>query len=213
MTIGRSVLAGFAFNFLVCGTLIAADENVSRLPAIEMPPTDPAVVEYFNSVRNRGGNLLNLHLTNAHAPKIGAAALGMSFAIRFDAASPRSLRELTILRTAQIMGSDYELRQHEPLAMACGYSRAQINSLPNWQASTLFPDKERALLSYVDQLIGQKGHVDDATFASLSRHFTPREIVELTFTGTMYMSTAAAVHALQIKVEQDESRRTAAGKC
>jgi alkylhydroperoxidase family enzyme len=47
------------------------------------------------------------------------------------------------MRTAEIVGSTYEINQHIPLAKMCGYSDAQIAALPTWQAPSLFDDEER----------------------------------------------------------------------
>jgi len=75
----------------------------------------------------------------------------MAYAIRFDTKTPRPLVELAILRTAQLWEGDYEINQHRPMMRACGYTPQQIEAVGNWRASTLFNDRQRALLAYVDQ--------------------------------------------------------------
>ena len=107
----------------------STDEPVSRLPRLPEHPADPDLAEAFETIRSRGGQLINLHLTLGHSPKIFKARLGLSYALRFDAVTPRKLRELVIMRTAQISGSHYELAQHTPIALACGYTQAQIDQL------------------------------------------------------------------------------------
>jgi hypothetical protein len=72
----------------------------------------------------------------------------------------------------------------------CGYSREQIAQVATWQSSKLFDDKQRALLSYVEQT-AHGGNVDDATFAALAKFFTPQEIVEITFTVGSYYGTGS----------------------
>jgi len=79
---------------------------------------------------------------------------------------PRRLVELIIVRTAQIVGSNYELNQHIPFMRMCGYSDAEIAAVPKRRVSSLFDDKQRALLGYVDQM-ASRGDVDDQTFATL----------------------------------------------
>ena len=93
----------------------------------------------------------------------------------------------------------------------CGYSDAQIATLPSWRTSTLFDAPERAMLAYVEQ-VAHGGAVDDATFAVLQQHFTPQQIVELTYTVGSYYSTGLLTKALRIEVEND-GRETVAGKC
>ena len=158
-----------------------------------------------------GGSIINLTLTQGHAPKFAKASETTAFTIRFDAVTPRSLRELAIFRTAEIVGSNYELNQHAPMMKMCGFSGEQIAQVATWQSSNLFDDKQRALLSYVEQ-VAHGGNVDDATFDNFAKFFTPQEIVEITFTVGSYYSTGLFTKALKIEVETD-GRLTVAGKC
>jgi alkylhydroperoxidase family enzyme len=184
--------------------------QVSRLPPLPQP-LDPIMQEMFDKRRAMGGSLINLQLVTGHAPKFSQASSIMTFAIRFEAATPRRLLELAILRTAEIVGSDYEINQHRPLMKLCGYSEAQIAALGSWRGSTLFDAKQRAMLAYVEQ-VTHGGDVDDATFAALAAHFSPREIVEITYAVTRYYSTGLLTRALRIEIETD-GRQTVAGTC
>ena len=190
----------------------SSEEPVSRLPRLSEHPDNPDLAAAFDAIRARGGELINLHLTLGHAPKIFKARLGLSYALRHDAVTPRRLRELVILRTAQLGGSEYELAQHIPVARQCGISQAQLDGLAgDWRREGLFDARERALLAHVDQLVGNNGRVDDATFAELMRHFGPEEIVELTITATHYVTTGLLTRSLGIKPEAD-GRNAMGGK-
>jgi alkylhydroperoxidase family enzyme len=185
-------------------------QKVSRLPPLPQP-LDPILQEMFAKRRAAGGAVINLQLTTGHAPKFTQAASAMAFTIRFGAKTPRKLLELTIMRTAEIVGSQYEINQHIPLFKMCGYSDAQLAALPNWQASTLFDDQQRAVLGYAEQM-AHGGDVDDPTFATLQKYFTPEEIVEITYTVGSYYANGLLTKALRIQPETD-GRETVAGKC
>lgn len=224
----RSFLIGVAISGLalsvavVSGTLHAQEQRqgqrtvpveqqqISRLPPLPQP-LDPILQEMFDKRRAQGGAIINLQITTGLAPKFARAASAMAFTIRFDAKTPRRLLELVIMRTAEIVGSTYEINQHIPLAKMCGYSDAQIAALPAWRASILFDDKERATLAYVEQM-AHGGDVDDPTFAALQKFFTPEEIVEITYTVGNYYANGLLTKALRIEVETD-GRETVAGKC
>jgi len=186
------------------------EQKVSRLPPLPQP-LDPIMQEMFAKRRAQGGAIINLQLVTGHAPKFSRASSAMAFTIRFDAETPRPLLELIIMRTAQIVGSAYEINQHTPLIKMCGYSDAQLAALPAWKTSTLFDDKERAVLGYVEQM-AHGGDVDDGTFAALQKFFTPQEIVEITYTVGSYYANGLLTKALRIEVETD-GRLTVAGKC
>jgi alkylhydroperoxidase family enzyme len=184
--------------------------RISRLPPLPQP-LDPILQEMFAKRRAQGGDIINLQIATGHAPRFTRAASTMAFTIRFDATTPRRLRELIILRTAQIVGSTYEVNQHIPLMKMCGYSDAQIAALPQWQASHLFDDKERATLGYVEQM-AHGGDVDDPTFATLQKFYTPQEIVEITYMVGSYYANGLLTKALRIEVESD-GRETVTGTC
>lgn len=185
-------------------------QQVSRLPPLPTP-LDPIMQQMFDKRRAAGGAIINLQLVTGHAPKLSQAAAAMAFAIRFDTKTPRRLIELTIMRTAEIAGSQYEINQHTPLFHMCGFTDAQLAALPRWQTASLFGDKERAVLGYVEQM-AHGGDVDDPTFAALRKYFSPQEIVELTMTVGSYYANALLTKALRIQPETD-GRETVAGKC
>ena len=56
---------------------------------------------------------------------------------------------------------------------------AKVVALANWRESTLFSEAERAALEYAERMTitGQK--VDDELFVRLKRHYTEKQIVEL----------------------------------
>jgi alkylhydroperoxidase family enzyme len=143
----------------------------------------------------------------AHAPAIMRARRALANALRYEAATPRALRELAILRTAQIVGGEYELNQHLPMALAAGLSQAQVDAVATWRASALFDERQRALLAYVEA-VARGGDVDDATYEAFARHFTPQEIVEVTTVVASYYGTGLFARALRIEVDEP-GRRTA----
>ncbi len=207
----RTIAVLGLMGLLVAMPALADGPRVSRLPRAPDPPTDPIVKQMWDQTRARGGQILNLHYTMGNAPKIAQAEQNLTYALRFDAKSPRGLRELAIMRTGQRLNAPYEMHAHEPLLIACGYSKAQIAALPNWRMSKLFAEKERALLAYVDE-VDSGGAVTDETFAQMQRFFTPEEILELTIVTVHYYGTALLTKSLQIQVEDDD-RGAAPGKC
>jgi 4-carboxymuconolactone decarboxylase len=207
-------------NFMCCGLLglvVAApfafaeeQASISRLPPLPQP-LDPILQDMFDKRRAMGGAIINLNLTTGHAPKFTRAAGAMALTIRFETSTPRRLIELVIFRTAQIVGSDYELNQHTPMMKMCGYGNEQMAEVADWRRSTFFDDKQRALLGYVEQM-ANGGNVDDSTFAELSRFFTPQQIIEISYTVGSYYSTGLLTKALKIQLETD-GRLTVPGEC
>lgn len=198
-------------TFMAAAPAATKDTSVSRLPALP-DPSDPYLKEMFAKVRAKGGQPLNIHLVQGFAPKLARARLDMAYALRYDVVTPALLREMAILRIGQILNSEYELDQHVPLAKACGVTDAQIAALPNWRASALFDEKQRALLGYTEAVALHGGEVDDATYAAFAKQFSPQEIVEITITIITYYGTGQLTKALKVKVETNGAR-SAPPKC
>ena len=158
-----------------------------------------------------GAAIINLSLTTGHAPNIAKATSHAAQALRNDAVSPRLLRELAILRTAHVVRSEYEFTQHVKLARGCGYPQAKIDAVPNWTESSLFDEKERVVLAYVDQFT-RGGDVDDATWSAMEKTFTPREIVEFSITIGNYYGNGLLTRALRVKLETTDIT-SGQGKC
>jgi alkylhydroperoxidase family enzyme len=198
-------------TFMAAAPAATKDTSVSRLPALP-DPSDPYLKEMFAKVRAKGGQPLNIHLVQGFAPKLARARLDMAYALRYDVVTPALLREMAILRIGQILNSEYELDQHVPLAKVCGVTDAQIAALPNWRASALFDEKQRALLGYTEAVALHGGEVDDATYAAFAKQFSPQEIVEITITIITYYGTGQLTKALKVKVETNGAR-SAPPKC
>ena len=56
----------------------------------------------------------------------------------------------------------------------------KFSALDNYRTSELFNERERAALSYIEEVIKNK-HVAEDTFMTLKKHFTDTEIIELTW--------------------------------
>lgn len=176
------------------------NDPISRLPGLAGEADDDALHALADRVRNRGGELLNLHRVLAHSPDIAASWIATAHALRFASILPRSLAELVIVRTAQLVGSEYELGQHLPMALDCGVTQDRIDALDHWRDHDGFSERDRAALAYAEQVAGG-GDVDDRVFAALEPWFTPCQIVELTILVAFYVATGLLLKSLKVKTE------------
>src|SRR5580692_4088200 len=137
--------------------LRAADAPIARVPAVTEDDPDPGVQEMFKTAKEHGTKPINLQLINHLAPALAKSGQEEAYAIRFNLKVPRPYRELTILRTVQNWEGNYEFNQHRAMALACGFSQQQIDGLSGWKYNSLFDEKQRAVLAYVDQLTVKPG--------------------------------------------------------
>jgi alkylhydroperoxidase family enzyme len=207
------LLAGATLALLFASPPLRADDQpIARVPAVTENDPDPSVKEMFDTARAHGTKPINLQLITHLSPALAKARSEEANTIRFNLKVPRPYRELTILRTVQNWEGNYEFNQHRAMALACGFTQAQIDGLSGWKYNSLFDETQRALLAYIDELTVRPGRVDDVTFAALAKYFKPNEIVELTSTSTFYMGGAAFSNAMKLRTETD-GRQAEIGTC
>ena len=150
-------------------------------------------------VQQAGAPGVNLYRALANAPRLLEAWIDFAWALREHCDTPRRLRELVILRTAQCMLSQYEWTQHRLMAAEAGVEEHQLAELPMWRTSPAFSDAERAALALTDSLV--EGYVPDEVNAAVDEHFGPQARVELTLTAAFYCAVPRLLDALRVPVE------------
>lgn len=143
------------------------------------------------------GSILHLYQMLMHSPSVAQGWLGYLTAIRQQSTLSGAIREMVIIRVAQINGAPYEAEQHIPIARKEGVSAEKIDALAKWVDSPLFDDTERAVLGYTDAMT-RHVQVDDATFARVAQAFKAQQLVELTATVAAYNMVSRFLEALQI---------------
>jgi alkylhydroperoxidase family enzyme len=157
--------------------------------------------ELLRSIRaRRGGRLLNLDRQLLHSAPLARGWNSLMGAIRGEMRLDGALRELVILRVAVLNRAPYEFTQHAPVALAEGLTQPQVDAVRDWQASTLFDARERAVLAYTDAMTLQV-QVPQERFDALRMHLDDRRIVELTATVAGYNMVSRFLEALQIEIE------------
>ncbi len=151
-------------------------------------------------VAELGGRPLNLYRVLAHQPALLDAWVEFAYTLRHAAQTPRALRELMILRTAQMYPSPYEWHQHRIMAEEAGVPERQVAELAMWASSDAFSEQEKAALALTEAIV--RGNVDDATHAAAAVCFTPAERIELVVTASFYCMVPRILDALQVPIEE-----------
>jgi len=168
-----------------------------------MPRVPPA--DFEPALRKRleelWGTPPNLYKQLANHPKVIAAWNEFARTLRHDSRTPRALRELMILRGAQVMNSEYEWAQHLKMARKAGVREAQIAALAAWKASDEFNAREKAALGLAEAVT--RGHVPDDVYAEAMRHFDHHDYVELAVTAAFYAMVGRMLDAMHVQLEDD----------
>jgi alkylhydroperoxidase family enzyme len=84
--------------------------------------------EVFAKLESRGSDILNLNRVLAHSPNVLRNFMRLGNSLLFHGVLPPRLRELAILRVAELTGAHYEWAHHVPIARQAGV-RGQIAGL------------------------------------------------------------------------------------
>lgn len=110
-------------------------------------------------------------------------------------------RELGQIRAGWVVGSQFVFSQHCKACRSAGLSEEKIAAIPSWETADCFGHTERLLLAYADCLAGQHGRVPERLMSQLREVFTDTEILEFTYTTTMYVMHAIMSRALRLEFD------------
>ena len=168
---------------------------MQRVPAAQFEPVLKKRLEQL------WGKPVNLYRALGNHPALTAAWTEFANAIRHDSKTPRALREVMILRTAQIARSEYEWAHHLRMARKADVSEAKIAALANWRGSKEFDARERAALALTEAVMAC--NVTDEIHAKVKKHFSDVEYVELSLTAGFYAMVSRMLDAMRVELDED----------
>ncbi|HEY3151005.1 MAG TPA: carboxymuconolactone decarboxylase family protein [Candidatus Binatia bacterium] len=149
----------------------------------------------------RGGRLINIYRLMLRSPALANAWFDLNQAVRYGTEIDGQSRELAVIRVAILNDVEYVQRAHGPAyALKEGLTPEQVDAVANWQPSKLFTGQQRALLAYTDAMTREIA-VADGVFADVRKHFTERQVVELTMLIGAYNMLTRFLKALQVDPE------------
>ena len=166
----------------------------------------PELAESIAKIKGaRGGRLINIYRLMLHSPALANAWFDLNQAVRYGTEIDGRSRELAVIRVAILNGVEYVQRAHGPAyALKEGLTPEQVAALWEWRASQLFNAQQRALLAYTDA-ITEKIEVTDDVFDNARKHFSERQIVELTMLIGAYNMLTRFLKALKVDPEPPAS--------
>jgi len=162
----------------------------------------PELAESIAKIKGaRGGRLINIYRLMLHSPALANAWFDLNQAVRYGTEIDGQSRELAVIRVAILNGVEYVQRAHGPAyALKEGLTPEQVAALWDWRASQLFNAQQRALLAYTDAMT-ENIEVTDNVFDNARKHFSERQIVELTMLIGAYNMLTRFLKALKVDPE------------
>jgi alkylhydroperoxidase family enzyme len=185
---------------------------MARVKLIPPDSTDGEVRKAYDHVLKQWGRISNFSQVLAHQP----AAL-MGWALPNDAirlanvkADPDYVRiqQLVIIKTSALNRSAYCMSHNVPLGRKIGLTEAQIKAVQgqDYMASLDLDDRQKAAVRWAEAVTNLSARDDDDAFAAMKRHFTEKQIVELTVFCGMWNYSNRLCEALHVDLERPDKR-------
>lgn len=174
---------------------------MARVPLIE-ETQHPELADAITKIKGaRGGRLINIYRLMLHSPALANAWFELNQAVRYATEIDGQSRELAVIRVAILNDVEYVQRAHGPAyALKEGLTPEQVAAIADWQSSQLFSPPRRALLAYTDAMT-RDIDVPDAVFAEARKHFSERQMVELSMLIGAYNMLTRFLKALKADPE------------
>ena len=174
--------------------------NMARVRLLQNEEAPPKSKDLFEKIERNGATVLNLYRAVAHSPSTISSFVKLGNVLLNRAELSPKLRELAILRIAFLLGSEYEMIQHLPIALEAGVSQKQVECIHRWEESNVFNEEDQAVLQYTDEVtLNTKSK--NQTFKTLGKYLNERSIVELTLSIGYWGMVARVLVPLEIEVE------------
>jgi 4-carboxymuconolactone decarboxylase len=170
---------------------------VARLPYVD-PATAPGPVR---ELLERLPASLNVFRMMAHAETNFRPLIQLGTSILAQQQLSPKLRELAILRVADLSAARYEWTQHVPIAEACGATPEQVAALGRGTIDApCFDALERLVLRFTTEVV-QEVRASEPTFGELAARLSHREIVELVLAVGYYMLIARLLETTDVDMD------------
>ena len=185
---------------------------MARVAMIPPDSTDAEVRKVYDHVLRQWGRISNFSQVLAHQPAALAGWALPNDAIRLHnvKADPDyvKIQQLVIIKTSALNRSAYCMSHNVPLGRKIGLSEAQIAAARgnDYMTSPDLDDRQKAAVRWAEAVTTMTARDDDEAFAEMKKHFSEKQIVELTVFCGMWNYSNRLCEALHVDLERPDKR-------
>jgi alkylhydroperoxidase family enzyme len=180
---------------------------MARVPLVQDDDEAARATGIFDTFKDEGRPPSDIFRALANVPGLMKAHRALPTALRAREHCPARLRELAVLRLAQLAGSAYEWSHHRPMALAAGVTTDQAAALSGWRSSPAFDPAERLVLTAAEAV--HQMAVTGELFGELEAALGRAGAMELIVVVSQYEAVARIIQALGVEVEADHEQHLA----
>ena len=179
---------------------IGARLSGPRLQPIAPDQWTPQQREMIAPQIRSDGSVLKLYTTLIRHPRLYAPRASFGIYLHQETSLPPRTRELLIMRTAFLIGAEYEWGHHVQHARAAGFTDEEIARIATGPGASGWSEEHRAVLRAADEL-RREAFITDRTWETLARSYNARQLIEIVFTVGGYTMTGLAINSFGIQLE------------
>jgi len=181
--------------------------------SIKLQALKPLATQYWDQaldkvIADTKGAPIHVHQLMAHNPKLLEAWWDFRNHCVEGGTLGKRAGELVILRVAVHMQAWYEWGSHVDRALVCGLTIDEINQVLNRSSAGYWRPADAALLSAVDELIGQHS-ISEQLQVELEIHFDTAQLMDIIAIQGMYVILACMIKSWGLKLDQEVNDRIA----
>jgi alkylhydroperoxidase family enzyme len=185
---------------------------MARVTMIPPETTEPEARKAYDGVLQQWGRISNFSRVLAHQPAALAGWMLPNEAIRLINVKTDpdyvKIQQLVIIKTSALNGSAYCMSHNVPLGKKIGLTEAQIAAAQGdaYMASPDLDEKQKAAVRWAEAVTIMTARDDNDAFAEMKRHFSEKQIVELTVFCGMWNYSNRLCEALHVDLERPDKR-------
>lgn len=170
---------------------------MTRLPPAK-PESDPALAPVYDEITQTRGFVSNALRSIGHAPEGLKHLARLGAYVKYESDLPERLREFSFLCSAR--GVPYAWQHHSALALQAGIPQTAIDDIASGRIPAALSPAEQAIARYVSELFGPP-YVSDAAMEKMRKHYSPRQITDISLSATYYRALGTMVMAFRVEME------------
>jgi alkylhydroperoxidase family enzyme len=156
----------------------ATGERLStpRIPPLGPEQWTPQQREIISPQIREDGSVLNLYATMIQHSQLYAPRASFGTYLRSETSLPPRTRELLIMRTAFLIGAEYEWAHHVQYARAAGLTDGEIARIAAGPNAAGWNEESRAVLRAADEL-RREAFITDRTWRVLAKQYDTKQLI------------------------------------
>jgi alkylhydroperoxidase family enzyme len=186
--------------------------QVARISMIRPEAAQGEAARVYEGVRRQWGRISNFSQVLAHQPAALEGWMLPNQKIRLDhvASDPDYVKilQLVIIKTSALNRSAYCMSHNVPLGRKIGLSEEQIRAAQGdgYKTSAALDERQKTAIAWAEAVTTMTARDDEQLFAAMKRHFSEKQIVELTVFCGMWNYSNRLCEALHVDLERPDRR-------